>query len=185
MERRKNNKKINKNMKQRMYVLVPYNLSPIQKGIQALHAVVEYGNKYKDTEEYLRWATIDKTVIILDGGTSNHSFVEGREHLDSNDYKHFKGSMDNYYFELRSKGYKVSPFCEEDINDALTGVAFIADERVWDKETYPDFDHNSYSKVEKITGNEYKEDYDKWLENIGGETNLFLREFLITKKLAN
>lgn len=32
----------------RMYFLVMYNLSPMQQGIQALHAAVEYGLTYGD-----------------------------------------------------------------------------------------------------------------------------------------
>ena len=57
----------------RMYGLVPYNISPIQQGIQFGHAVVEYMlnfpvdlRVYKDTK---KWAEEDKTFIILNGGT--------------------------------------------------------------------------------------------------------------------
>ena len=33
------------NLELRMYGLVPYNISPIQQGIQFGHAVIEYGQK--------------------------------------------------------------------------------------------------------------------------------------------
>ena len=60
-------------LKYRMYGLVNYQLSGIQKGIQFGHAVVEYGLKYFNTDEYKRWANFDKTFIILNGGTTNEN----------------------------------------------------------------------------------------------------------------
>ena len=54
----------------RMYGLVPYNISPIQQGIQFGHAVVEYGLD-NNGEEYQNWAKNWKTFIILNGGTTN------------------------------------------------------------------------------------------------------------------
>lgn len=59
----------------RMYGLVPYNLSPIQQGIQFGHAVVEYQQNIKGLLPYEtiydKWAKKDKTFIILNGGTTN------------------------------------------------------------------------------------------------------------------
>ena len=65
----------------RMYGLVPYNISPIQQGIQFGHAVVDYGQLAKtlSTEhpniisQYDDWANNWKTFIILNGGTTNKS----------------------------------------------------------------------------------------------------------------
>ena len=54
-----------------MYGLVPYNLSPIQQGIQFGHAVVEYALKNDKQPDYQKWAVFDKTFIILNGGTTN------------------------------------------------------------------------------------------------------------------
>ena len=51
----------------RMMGLVPYNISPIQQGIQFGHAVVEYGLESGNTPEYQKWAKEDKTFIILNG----------------------------------------------------------------------------------------------------------------------
>jgi putative transposase len=75
----------------RMYGLVPYNISPIQQGIQFGHAVVEYGLKYSDTPEYQQWAKYDKTFIILNGGTTN----DNSERL---------GSLNRYRDELNDIG---------------------------------------------------------------------------------
>lgn len=109
-----------KNFNTRMYVLVNRSLSPIQKGIQALHAVVEYGQKYQ-TPEYKKWAKNDKTVIILDGGTSN-----------SNE----NGEMEKALLKLKELKYKFSEFREPDINNCLTAIAFIVDERIYDEDKY-------------------------------------------------
>jgi hypothetical protein len=154
-----------------MYILVPYNLSPIQKGIQALHAVVEYENLYGDTPEYKQWATQDKVVIVLNGGTSSTKVV-------SESPMTFHGSLNNSLKELTDNDVKVGSFYEEDINDALTGVALLADERVWNRTDYPD-----YVRQDTITG-EYN-DYNEWVESIGGEQISFLKRFLGSKSLAN
>ena len=51
-------------LEQRMYCLVLYNLSPIQQGIQAAHAIVEYANAFHNSIEYQKWAQVNKTIII-------------------------------------------------------------------------------------------------------------------------
>lgn len=101
-----------------MYVLVLYNLSDIQKGIQALHSVVEYTLIAKKEREetrslglqYADWARNHKTVIVLNGGTTG-------EH----------GSMQNYERDLQRLGVTFSTFYEPDLNNALTAIAFIVD----------------------------------------------------------
>ena len=55
--------------KYRMYSLVLRQLSPIQKGVQSAHSIIEYANKFYKSSEYIQWANVDKTIIILDGGT--------------------------------------------------------------------------------------------------------------------
>ena len=61
----------------RMTGLVPYNLSPIQQGIQFGHGVIEYSLDFGDTPEYQKWAKKDKTFIILNGGTTNGRRFDG------------------------------------------------------------------------------------------------------------
>lgn len=59
----------------RMYGLVPYNLSPIQQGIQFGHGVVEYMRTYYPAPPCDSWADNDKTFIILNGGTTNDKYT--------------------------------------------------------------------------------------------------------------
>lgn len=174
----------------RMYGLVAYQLSDIQKGIQYGHSTVEYGlekNFGKDLD-YIKWSTIDKTFIILDGGSTNDN--EG-----SIDY----GSLQKNRDFLAKNEIKFSEFREPDLNNCLTAVVFLVDERVFKRYPlfirdvyYPDFDvylketyqlnifaHNSIS-IEDAHPKQYKE----WLELIGGETNHQLRSWLPKFKLA-
>ena len=159
-----------KRLEQRMYGLVPYNLSPIQQGIQFGHAVVEYSlNHYSYTEQkgsnpYSQWAHYDKTFIILNGGTTNKN--EDRY-----------GTLNIAQSELYAMGVELATFHEPDLGDQLTAVVFLVDERVWDKEKYPSYDEAfTHGPSEK---NYYKElfgeDYEKVVE---------MREFLSRYKLA-
>lgn len=167
-------------MKYRMYSFVLRQLSPMQKGVQTTHAVVEYETFYGKTEEYQTWANVDKTLIILDGGTYPE-MMELLETLGNENIKH---------------GY----FTEEDLNNLVTSITVIADERVWDRETYPTFEswistqekylettYCGYSSTRHPTYDEEKrnEAYKEWLELLGGETNIKLRELISSKRLAS
>ena len=110
----------------RMYGLVPYNISPIQQAIQFGHAVVEYANEYFHDHDYQSWSHDDKTFIILNGGTTN-TLIERF------------GTLNNYKLELEMKSIKTAHFHEPDLGDQLTAVVFLVDDRVWDRETYPDY----------------------------------------------
>ena len=118
----------------RMYGFVPYNISPIQQGIQFGHSVVEYttrknyltGNSIH--EAYSDWAENWKTFIILNGGTTN----------DNKDSKWY-GSLNVIKDQLEENEIPFSYFEEPDLGDQLTAVTFICDERVFNYEDYPDF----------------------------------------------
>ena len=116
----------------RMYGFVPYNISEIQKGIQFGHAVVEYGLQNFHTTEYLDWAKYWKTFIILNGGTSNHSMNRYNE-------EEYVGSMETLLEELNSNDVKLATFYEPDLNDMLSGIVFIIDERVFNSKKYLEF----------------------------------------------
>ena len=173
-------------MKYRMYFFVPYSLSPIQKGIQAGHAALEYASTYGDTAQYQSFIANDKTWILLDGGTSRWGFM---------DVEFGSGGMNEIFSQLSDNNIPFEYFTEPDINFALTAVCFLADERVWDFENYPDFmDGYNFEYARNLLGSkitpEYlektrPEDYQKWVESIGGEKNVFLRELIRCKKLAN
>lgn len=165
--------------KYRMYGLVPNNISSIQKGIQFGHAVVEYGITQRYSE-YLRWAAIDKKFIILNGGTTN-------KNLDR------LGTLNNHLETLIKAGVRVEWFEEPDLGDQLTAIVFLVDDRVWDRENFPDYvTDDGYLLESDLNGDVSESDpYEEWKSKISDskeeqETIIFLREFLSPKnfKLA-
>lgn len=167
----------------RMYGLVPYNLSPIQQGIQFGHAVVEYQQTvrslYPHFDIYNKWAKQDKTFIILNGGTTNNNPDK-------------LGSLNQHLASLYFNRIITSEFYEPDLGDQLTAVVFLVDERVFNRELYPEFQEEKLpygtrklSKKAEIELEERNEtNYQKWVEKIGGPKNAFLREFLKPLRLA-
>ena len=157
---------LQKTLEKRMYFLVPYNISPIQQAIQAGHAALEYARKYSDDEDFIDFADNHKTWIILNGGTTNDTQIP--------ETGYYKGSMDNYFGELCSwmvehpkDIIKFSYFYEPDLNDALTAICLIVDERVFNREDYPDFD--SYCIIHdmfwvKATESLYKSEKAKYYD---------------------
>jgi|LauGreDrversion4_2_1035121.scaffolds.fasta_scaffold84846_4 hypothetical protein len=196
----------------RMYGIVPYNISPIQQAIQFGHAVVEYGQmvKREKTDDVLRtnllagryndWADNWKTFIILNGGTSNHSINRYHD-------VEFIGSMEKHLETLNEIGIKNATFYEPDLNDMLSAVVFIVDERVFNRKKYLDLgdwiwaNRGEYladrmittQRIEKMYRNGYfqtdankeeREIYTEWVNSIGGDKNVRLRDFLSGLKLA-
>jgi len=171
----------------RMYGLVPYNLSDIQKGIQYQHGVTEYGRIAGDTgneETYNRWADKWRTSIVLSGGTTN-------ENKDSQWY----GTMQQHRDALLEMDIPFATFHEPDLNDTMTAVIFLVDERVFNRILYPDFkmtdkpwaDKRNYTPTDKdIEKWEVvnEKNYAAWEEKIGGSKNAFLRNFLPQFRLA-
>ena len=102
----------------RMYSLVLRQLTPIQKGVQTTHAVVEYTNKYFNTPEYKQWSEHDKTLIMLDGGTAP--------------------KLNDIIEILKDYDIKFATFQEPDLNDLTTAICFLANEEVW-KEIYDEY----------------------------------------------
>ena len=166
-----------------MYGLVPYNISEIQKGIQYGHAVVEYGISFFNDTQYQDWARNWKTFMILNGGTSNHT----HNRYGNTEYV---GSMETHLKTLIDNGVKVSTFYEPDLNDMLSGIVFIVDERVFNTEKYPDFNFEYGKNFQTLPltptfqDENEKMNWDKWVETLGGEQNLFLRYFLRNFRLA-
>jgi hypothetical protein len=167
----------------RMYGLVPYNISPIQQGIQFGHAVVEYAQIVKQLPPYEKiynkWAKKDKTFIILNGGTTNNN-------TDS------LGTLNKHMLTLDANDVHYAEFYEPDLGEQLTAVVFLVDERVFNRELYPDFQEEKLpygvrkpSKKAQIELEERNEsNYQKWVEKIGGPKHAFLREFLKPLRLA-
>jgi len=173
----------------RMYGLVNYQLTGIQQGIQFLHGVVEYGEMAKEKgrdilEQYNKWANIHKTVILLNGGTTNNNL----ERL---------GTLNQNLQTLIDKQIICSKFEEPDLGDQITSVVFLIDERVFNKEKYPDFVFDNQSNKTPGYGmwsndplnpdfinKEERKRWEDWVESIGGETNLWLRSWLKQFRLA-
>lgn len=155
--------------KYRMYGLVAYNISPIQQGIQFGHAVVEYGLEYFSTPEYQQWAGEDKTFIVLNGGTTNTRYDENNNHV---------GSLNNHRQLLSDEDIIFRSFFEPDLGDQLTAVVFLADDRVFDKVNWPDYQGTFY-----VDGTPEATNYYEWKMGFAEterEANqiVFLRDFL-------
>ncbi len=157
-------------MKYRMYHLVMYNISPIQQGIQSYHAGMEYALDYWTSAEFQEWLQVDKTVIILNGGTSN-----------SNAFSEHFGTMDRYFNELQHNSIPCGAFREPDLNNALSSIAFLASEKVWDKEKYPDWETIVSDGAQEQLGLLGENDY---IQNVIGKKDYWLRQFLSQFKLA-
>lgn len=143
----------------RMYCFVERHLSALDKGIQLAHSIVEYGNIKDKSDEYSIWSHRDKTIIALNGGTVN-------------DLKQLE-------IDLTKNGIHHSIFLEEDLNNAMTCISVLVDDRVFDKTRYPNF-LESLGFCLTVT----EEKYEQWLKTIGGEKNRYLRELLEKYHLA-
>ena len=180
-------------LKFRLYFFVPYNISPIQQAIQAGHAALEYAYHYGNSENYLSFIKNDKTWIILNGGTTNSERGEDLVSI---------GTLNQIADQLSLGDGISSPiphayFREPDLENALTAVCFLADERVWDYETYPDYvdwlinslGYISPQRSVEIKMQKYEDliknpKYPEWIKFLGGNEIVFLRQLLKGKKLA-
>ena len=202
-----------KKLAYRMYFFVPYNLSPIQQAIQAGHAALEYAFKFKDFTNFIDFIENDKTWIILNGGTSNGKLLMEKDPKTGSSWyvnprthdAPYVGSLDNIVHSLELNDINYTIFNEPDINDALTAVCFLADERVWDWDNYPNFrnwlhdqplrikDHpelmhkriksrSDYSDEDLLV--QFTKEYLVWVEFVGGIKNAFLKDLIEGKKLA-
>lgn len=118
-----------------MYGLVPYNLSPIQQGIQFGHAVVEYAQSNFSKGDYQMWAKHDKTFIILNGGTTNSRRFDSK----------YIGTLNQFKEDLAKAGVSYAEFHEPDLGDQLTAFVFLVDDRVFDRITWPDYNGVYYA----------------------------------------
>ena len=176
----------------RMYGFVNYQLTGIQMGIQFSHALTEYSLVNFHSNDYLDWAKYWKTVILLNGGTTNNN----TERL---------GTLNQTYNTLLENDVICSSFNEPDLGDQMTAICFIIDERVFNRKKYPDFgdwvmeNHFTYlqdnminsNKIEKMRKEGYfsngsdkeKKIYSEWVNLVGGEKNVFLRDYLNPNKV--
>jgi hypothetical protein len=175
------------NLELRMYFFTNYQLIGIQKGIQCGHAILEYIRMYGLTDEFKNFVENWKTWIILDGGTTNES-----RNFDGK----VQGSLNQIADDLLANDIKFGYFQEPDLNDALTALCFICDERVFNKKDYPDFIDYVVAEYSlppeesirlRMTPQEELEkskQYKEWVRFVGGVKNVFLRDLIKNKKLA-
>lgn len=168
-------------MELRMYGLVPYQLTGIQSGIQAAHSFVEYGlNNFHD-KDYQDWASLHKTVILLNGGTTNVNYDR-------------LGSLNKHADYLESIGVKIARFHEPDLGDQLTAICFILNEKVFNKNLYPDYINETEDDVDLVWSEELnemvlEEDYEDWKLNFDEDKEttsriIKIRQFLKPLRLA-
>lgn len=175
-----------KHLELRMYFFTIYQLTGIQKGIQCGHAALEYAAKYWDDTEYLDFIKNWKTWVILNGGTTN----------DDRDFDGIpSGTLNKIGDDLLENDIKFSFFREPDLNNSITALCFILDERVFNKKDYPnfiDYLESEYDYDYELLNvfdnegliNQYLKEYKEWVRLIGGLKNVFLRELIDGKKFA-
>lgn len=182
-----------KELELRMYFFVPYNISGIQMGIQSGHSALRFVAIFgRHDPNHIIWDFIDKheTWVILNGGTTNSEYeFDGTP----------KGSLNQIANSLHENDIQFSYFVEPDLNNALSALCFIADERVFNRKEYLEFQDylidvkNIYNaeqkfRICKTSIDDLKEmhpnEYKEWVRYVGGVKNVFLRELLKDKKKA-
>ena len=158
-------------MEYRTYEIVLRHLSGVNKGVQAEHSAKRYIWKYRNEPltEIVMENLENETTIMVDGGT----------HQD----------MVEIHNRFEDAGIHHTYFIEPDLNDCMTAITVIADERVWDRKNY-----KSYSEFVDLCMIEdglnpllssIRPGYiEQWYEYIGGEKNSILMEILQNKKLS-
>jgi len=185
----------------RMYFFVPYNISEIAKSIQAGHGALRFVLKYgRHDPNHMIWDFIERheTWVVLNGGTTN-------DELDFDNVP--QGSLNQIGDGLNENNIEFAYFREPDLNNSLTALCFIADERVFNKKDYPDFkdflfnvsvidgrfDNNAAfedmqfdiaNMSHEMLTEKYDSDYKSWVRLVGGMKNVFLRQLLKDKRLA-
>jgi len=168
-------------LEKRMYFLVPYNISPIQQAIQAGHAALKYAHKYGNTDEFHDFVVYHQTWIILNGGTTNNSLNEDEMGTLN------KALHDIIDFNAVNPKHRIkyATFNEPDLNNALTAICLIVDERVFNREDYSDFEGWMINKIGLYEASKPDTDtlYEEYKKEVGDDI-VFLKELLNTKKLA-
>ena len=183
----------------RMYGLVPYNISPIQQGIQFGHAVQEYNNlihdyqnndlKLSDVENFDSWRLFGKTFIVLNGGTTNSRIIEDAPF----------GSLNQHANTLKDLGVVTAEFYEPDLGEQLTAIVFLVPKQVYNKKEFLNFTDYTIENLDDLSlalevnesyemcdfeNKNLKEIYEEWTEYMGGKKNVELRYFLSNFQFA-
>jgi hypothetical protein len=180
-----------KELKLRMYFFTVSSLQGISQGIMCGHAALRYARLFSEKDPQV-WQFVDnhETWVILNGGTTNSEYdFDGTP----------KGSLNQIAESLHENDIQFSYFVEPDLNNALSAVCFITDERVFNRKDYPEFQDylvdvkNLYDAEQKfriyrtpidVLKEKHPDEYKEWVRLIGGVKNVFLRELLRDKKKA-
>ena len=108
-------------MTYRTYEIVLRHLSGVNKGVQAEHSAKRYIWKYRNEPitEIVMENIENETTIMVDGGT----------HQD----------MVEIHKRFEEAGIHHTYFIEPDLNDCMTAITVVADERVWDRKNYKSY----------------------------------------------
>ena len=150
-------------MEYKMYCVVEKHLSPIQKAIQAAHAIVEYQLEYGHTDEYKHWAQYDKTIVVLDGGSAPE--------------------MVQTFSNLTKARVDCACFMEPDLNNMITAEAILVDERVWNYEKYGR-NYEEYNLRAINDPDMPKLSREEWINWIGGETAAVVKAWLSSLRIS-
>ena len=148
----------------RMYFFTIYQLTGIQKGIQCGHAALEYVEMYGERAQYKEFIKKHKTWIVLNGGVTQNNLMPE------------EGSINFISTLLHQQGIEYASFREPDLNNAMTAVCFLVDERVFNKIEFPDYGDWLIDNPNNM--------YHNWVDFIGGNENATLREIIDGKRLA-
>lgn len=152
-------------MKKRMYFLVIYQLSGHQAGIQAGHCAQKYDRKYKDDDETLDFIDNHQTWYVMNGGDVNEGSNLLMVENETGQMVPYVGVINKDIAKLEAIGYKYATFREPSLGDLITACGFICDERVFNKDEYPDFSFPNFEKWSRdyqhlATAEKLKESYE-------------------------
>ena len=152
----------------KMYGIVCNNISSLQKGIQFGKSIVEYATKYVSNDQYKKWASGDKQVMLYDGGSTNSRRFDGK----------YIGSMNRYLDELDKHKIEFVSFYQKDLGDQLTCICLLLDERIWDTEKFNDYDGPFIDKHGKDPS---QIPYNYWRSKFGNNEEEINKIFLLKK----
>lgn len=155
----------------KMYIFVLSQVRDENKATQAAMAALLYAGKFRERKEFIDFLSSEGEVIIKEGGKPS----------DMNEIiaKFAENNYEDYVF-----------VSDESFNGTLTAIAVLVDEKVWDFDNYPlYYEWKIKNLIPTVMIGTYPpkeqpdpENYNKWLESVGGKENAMLKEIIRFKK---
>ena len=155
----------------KMYIFVLSKVSDANKASQAAMAALLYAGKFRERKEFIDFLNSEGEVIIKEGGKSS----------DMNDIitKFAENNYEDYVF-----------VSDESFNGTLTSIAVLVDEKVWNFDDYPlYYEWKIKNLIPTVILDTYPpkvqpdtENYNKWVESVGGKQNAMLKDIIRFKK---